>query len=93
MKDSDAFLFSFIKNIKIYKIKNPDYACFHLENEGPCFGNNNELKIVDNCFTEDSLVNNNSNSYEINKTNLIGKKDIFNFKVSDYEVYQIVSYN
>ncbi len=93
MKDSDAFLFSFIKKLKIYKINNPDYACFHFENEGPCFGNNGELFIVDNCFTKDSWANNYSKSYNINEKNLIDKKDIFNFKVSDYEVYEIVSYN
>ena len=64
-----------------------------MENDGPCFGNNGELKIVDNCFTEDSWVNNDSISYFIFKINLIGKKGISTFKVKDYEVYQIVSNN
>ena len=64
-----------------------------MENDGPCFGNNGELKIVDNCLSEDSLVSNYSESYFINEKNLIDEKDISAFKVQDYEVYQIVSNN
>ena len=92
MKDSDAFLFSLTKQKK-YKIKNSDYACLHLEKDGPCFGNIGELKIVDNCFTEDSWVNNYSQSYHIDKKNLIDEEENIFFKVQDYEVYQIVSNN
>ena len=97
MKDSEAFLFS-LTNEKLYKITLYEFACLHLENCGPCFGNNGELKIVDNCFTEDSWVTNDSVSYDfefyfINKKNLIGEKEFSTFKVQDYEVYQIVSNN
>ena len=97
MNDSEAFLFSLTYEKKYIIIK-PEYACLHLENDGPCFGNNCELKIVDNCFTEDSWVTNDSVSYDFvsyfyNIRNLIGEKYFSTFKVQDYEVYQIVSNN
>ena len=92
MNDSEAFLFSLTCEKK-YKIIKPEYACLHLENDGPCFGNNGELKIVDNCLSEDSLVCNYSESYFINKKNLIEEKDNYFFKVKDYEVYQIINNN
>ena len=90
--DSEAFLFSLTYEKKYIIIK-PEYACLHLENDGPCFGINGELKIVDNCFTEYSVVNNDSQSYDFNIKNLIGKKEISFFIVKDYEVYQTVSNN
>ena len=92
MKDHDAFLFS-LTNKEIYVNINSKYACLHLENEGPCFGNNYELKIVNNCLKENSWVNNESNCYNFGNKNLINEKTTTIFKVIDYEVYQIISYN
>ena len=92
MEDSDAFLFS-ITNKKTYKVLNPKYACLHLENSGPCFGNNLELKIFDNCFKTENGINYQSIAYNIDNKNLIGEKKFSYFKVIDYEVYQIISYN
>ena len=43
MNDSEAFLFS-LTSEKKYRIIKPEYACLHLENDGPCFGNNGDLK-------------------------------------------------
>ena len=92
MEDHDAFLFS-LTNKKTYNIVNPKYACLHLENSGPCFGNNLELKIFDNCFIEENAVNFESIAYNIDNKNLIGEKRLSTFKIIDYEVYQIIYYN
>ena len=89
--DQDAFLFSINKKEK-YNIINYDMACFHSKDDGPCFGNNGELKIADNCFKEYSISNNESNCYEFNDINLVGKKEVSSFIVKEYEVYQVFSY-
>ena len=89
--DQDAFLFSINKEEK-YNIINYNSACYHSKDDGPCFGNNGELKIADNCFKEYSITNNESNCYEFNDINLIGKKEVSSFIVKEYEVYQVIFY-
>ena len=67
-------------------------ACFHSKDDGPCFGNNGELKIADNCFKEYSITNNESNCYEFNDINLVGKKEVSSFTVKEYEAHKIIFY-
>ena len=45
--DSYAFLFS-LTTEKKYDIFKPKFACYHSQNNGPCFGNKYELLIADN---------------------------------------------
>ena len=87
--DSDAFLFSINKK-EIYNIVNYNSACFHSKYNGPCFGDSEELIIVDNCFKEYSITNNESNCYNFNDINLIGQKELSSFIVKEYEVYQVI---
>ena len=90
--DSEAFLFS-LNNMKIYNIIKCNNACFHSKIYGPFFGNSSELNIVDNCFEEYSMTNCIFDCYNLNKINLIGKNEFSFFKVKDYEVYKIISYD
>ena len=88
MFDYNAFLFSINKKEK-YNIINYNKACFHSKQNGPCFGNNGELRIVDNCFKEYSMTNNDSNCYKFKK-HLIGQNRVSLFTVKEYEVYQVI---
>ena len=89
VSDSNAFLFS-LKNGEKYNIINPNNACFHSKNNGPCFGNFSELYIADNCLKEKSSTTNYES--ECYGTNLIDKKNIGMFQVKDYEVYKVIIY-
>ena len=90
--DSYAFLFSLTTEIK-YDIFKPKFACYHSQNNGPVFGDNCELQIVDNCFKEHSITNCDSNNYTFfDNKNLVDEGGISTFQVLDYEVYQLIFY-
>ena len=91
VEDSEAFLFS-LKKKKIYNILNEKFACFHSKCDGPTFGYDCELKIVNECFLNESISNNNlvNKTYNFNKHNLLDGKTRSFFKILDYEVYQVI---
>ena len=92
VEDNEAFLFlisKFYSKKFIPKAKDKNNACYHNKDEGPHFGKN-ALIISNNCLT-----NNNNNicandTYNFKDTNLLGKKISSNFKIKDYEVYQVI---
>ena len=88
--DSEAFLFTF-ESFKIYKIIKSSYACLHLTEEGPIFGNSYELFISDKCLNnQSSFVNGEGNCFNIyDKLNLLNNPKKTYFQVLDYEVHKL----
>ena len=88
VSDPLAFTFS-IDNQKIYNIidnKNGNYAIYANNLYGPCFGEGTDFGLNSGCIDKDNWCNS-KNTYSFNNEHLNG---YYNFKVLDYEVYQVV---
>ena len=55
--------------------------------QGPSFGDGNDLQISNNCLHNNNSYNNCPSSFQTEKNELNGGKN--NFTVKDYEVYSI----
>ena len=90
VKDPFAFVFS-INNQKIYNIidnKNGDYAIYAHNSYGPCFGKGTDFGVYSGCLKANNNWCNSQNTYNYNGEHL--NQNVYNFQVSDYEVYHIV---
>ena len=85
--DGINFLFS-LDSMKYFKpFQNLEWATFHSSTYGPTFGSSHDLYISDNCMSNNSY-NNNGGTYQKN-SNYELNGGAYNFKVIDYEVFQI----
>ena len=87
IEDNEAFLFSNFHKFKF----NPKYknaVCYHNKEEGPHFGINT-LIISDKCLCNNNNICGNDTFIFKNQLNLIGAKYKKNFKIIDYEVYNV----
>ena len=88
--DTKAFIFSF-DNSEIYfpKNVNSQSAIYCHSSYGPTFGNGHDFYISNQCKSNTSSYDNTPYHY-----NTQGKKNVlsieYNFKVLDYEVYQLI---
>ena len=86
--DGVNFLFS-IDLVKYYKpFQNLQYSTYHNSSHGPTFGGGIDLYISDNCMNNNSSYNNIGYTYKKN-SNYELNGGTSNFKVIDYEVFQI----
>ena len=76
-------------HLKYYKpFQNLQYSTYHNSSYGPTFGVNHDLYISDNCMNNNSSYNIIGGTYKKNSDyELNGGTN--NFKVIDYEVFQI----
>ena len=86
--DEINFLFS-LDLMKYFKpFQNLEWATFHSSTYGPTFGSSHDLYISDNCMSNNNSYNNNGGTYQKN-SNYELNGGAYNFKVIDYEVFQI----
>ena len=84
----DELAFAFSINLKRkFEIKIPNEAVGHYSDRGPVFGYGHCFDISSGCLNNFDSYHYNSNSYD--GTNQIILTEQKNFKVSDYEVFQI----
>ena len=87
-EDKDAFIFSLDKKKKyILKSDKIKFAVCMWSDQGPSFGDGNDIQISNNCLHNNDSYNNSPSSYQTEKYELNGGK--YNFTVQDYEVYSI----
>ena len=87
-EDKDAFIFSLDKKKKyLLKVDKINYAVCMWSDQGPSFGDGNDLQISNNCLHNNNSYNNCPSSFQTEKNELNGGKN--NFTVKDYEVYSI----
>ena len=90
-----SFIFS-VHNSSRHVIKHPKHAIFSEKNNGPIFGKGYDIYISNNCNVNNNSFCNLGISYSLNnsaKSESIESKSYLagnvNFKVSEYEVFQI----
>lgn len=87
-----SFIFNLTNKQKFELIDNccPN-AVYRYEEYGPCFGSGNDIYIADGCKSNnESYCSNIKCSYNTGDNNLLGENGKTNFKVANYEVYQVI---
>lgn len=92
--DTCSFIFS-LDNSEIYYPKNPNNqsAIYCNSSYGPTFGNGHDFNISNQCKSNTSSYDNTGNYHYDTKGKKFALAGEYNYKVLDYEVFQIEFFN